>query len=196
MVALVVIVLLVIGWIAFGVVRSNQLAAQRELAADLLKPNQFGCVSSPVRSSLPGVERVVCTSQAHAKEGEAIAYQTDPPYSGTHWPTWVNPGFYTEAQPPEKLVHSLEHGLVVIYYDPARTDEAVLEELRALTRQHRGSWDGVVAVPRSDPKHAIILTAWEHGLRLERYAKEQVEAFVDLFRGRGPENPVRPLTGL
>jgi hypothetical protein len=193
-IALGVGVVAIIGFLVFSVVQSNRMAEQNRVAQELLRPNQYGCTSSPVRAEMPGLEREICKSQGHVAPGEQVAYETDPPLSGQHSGTWVNPGFYEEPQMPEELVHSLEHGHVVIYYDAARLSPEELSAVRALAQKYRGNWDGVVAVPRTDPEHAIILTAWERGLRLTGYDVSLVDQFVDLFRGRGPENPVRPLS--
>jgi len=138
-----------------------------------------------------GVEYVACRSQQHVPDGQRITYETDPPLSGAHYGGWVSPGFFSATQTPERLVHSLEHGHVVIYYDQSNLTAADVEFIRNLTRQFKGDWDGVIAVPRKDANHPVILTAWEHGLRLTAFDSARIDQFVDVFRGRGPENPVR-----
>lgn len=149
------------------------------------------CTPSPIKVSLPGVERVACKSQDHVADGQKITYATDPPLSGSHYNAWLNPGWYEVTQPYERIVHSLEHGHVVIYYDSERLTPEQLKEVRRLTTRYQGDWDGVLAVPRLDSQHPLILTAWEHVLRLSSYDKDRVDQFVDAFRGRGPERPVR-----
>jgi hypothetical protein len=103
----------------------------------------------------------------------------------------VTPGFYKASQPKEKLVHALEHGNIVIYYNQTKLSADEMDALTKLTGKYKGQWDGIVAVPRSDETHAIILTAWEKRLRLAKWDQATIEKFVDAFRGRGPENPVR-----
>lgn len=44
-------------------------------------------------------------------------YKSNPPVSGPHLVTWVKPGIYTEPQQEGELIHSLEHGYVVISYN-------------------------------------------------------------------------------
>lgn len=127
----------------------------------------------------------------HTSPPERVTYQTDPPTSGTHYGTWVRAGLYTEPRPAEELVHNLEHGNVVIWYDPEQTSPEVQASLKDLTQRFPGTWDGVVAVPRTDAEHPVILTAWTQMLRLKEWDQAKAEAFVDAFRGRGPENPVR-----
>jgi Protein of unknown function (DUF3105). len=54
------------------------------------------------------------------------------------------PGFYREETPrPGNLVHALEHGNIVIYYDPVRVSAADQERIRALCEQYFGLFDGV-----------------------------------------------------
>ncbi|HEX6988527.1 MAG TPA: DUF3105 domain-containing protein, partial [Bacillota bacterium] len=110
-----------------------------------------------------------------------------------HYDRPASPQFYEPGQVPAAghLVHNLEHGHIVIYYDPDRTSQEALDHVRDLTERYRGSWDAVVAVPRRQEPYELILTAWQHMLRLETFDRERVDAFVDRFRGRGPENPVR-----
>lgn len=181
-----------IGLYAYGIARNAGPAAGTE--PSMAKKEQDGCIHSPVTVSIPGMERVACTSAAHVREGQQVAYANDPPLGGEHWPSWVAPGFYQAAQPKEKLVHSLEHGHVVIYYNEAKLSAGELAAVKKLTTQYKGQWDGVVAIPRPDSEDAAILTAWEHGLRLAAWDQALVDRFVDAFRGRGPENPVRPLS--
>lgn len=149
------------------------------------------CTPSPIKVDLPGVERVPCKSQDHVQDGQRVTYETDPPLSGSHYNAWLNPGWYEVAQPYERIVHSLEHGHVVIYYDSERLTPEQLKEVRRLTTRYQGDWDGVLAVPRIDSQYPLVLTAWEHVLRLSSYDKERVDQFVDAFRGRGPERAVR-----
>ena len=117
-----------------------------------------------------------------------IDYGTDFPTSGPHAPSPARPGFYDEALPLEPLVHALEHGNIVIYYD--EPGDAAMNLIRGWTDQYQGVWDAVIAVPHEGLGEGIVLTAWQHRLEL---AKLDVRAsfFIDAFRGRGPENRVR-----
>lgn len=150
----------------------------------------------PARS-VPGEEVFPEEGRDHVNPPATLAYKTDPPTSGPHYPNWAPPGFYTDPQPAPLLVHSLEHGNIVIYYDPERTPASVKDRLRQLADQTNrasrsgGMWDGIVVVPRPDPQHQVILTAWRRMLRLTEWNEQQAQAFIDAHRGRGPENPVR-----
>jgi hypothetical protein len=126
---------------------------------------------------------------AHVTPGQAVRYRTDPPTSGPHDPEPTPPGFYDRVQRQEKLVHSLEHGNIVIYYD--RPDPAVLVTLKKWAARYTGQWSGVVVTPYPGIHRAIILTAWRHMLLLDEFDLVPAETFIDSFRGRGPEKPVR-----
>ena len=123
----------------------------------------------------------------HVPEGTAVTYNTDPPTSGTHYPVAQPGGHYTREILPGYLVHSMEHGSVIIYYNPSIT-EAQHNELRAIIEPHLGQFSSVIAVPRNDPDFPIILTAWRHWQRLRTYDINKIRDFIDLFLGEGPEN--------
>lgn len=127
----------------------------------------------------------------HVEEGTQIDYDSEPPTSGPHYPRWANPGLYREDIEPGLLVHNLEHGHIVIYYSPSLLSTEGASKLTDLTDEYTGDWDAVLALPREDSDYELILTAWNHKLELEEYDEEMVDAFVDEYRGRGPENPVR-----
>lgn len=141
----------------------------------------------------PGLQARVVThtdaGRGHINIGTPVQYATDPPTSGVHWPNWTNPGFYERSEPKEKLVHALEHGNVVIYYDQPSAE--ALNQIRSWQRLFTGQWDGLVVVPKQGLGQTIELTAWNKLLRLETWDAPLAAAFIDAYRGRGPENPVR-----
>ncbi|MFZ5815212.1 MAG: DUF3105 domain-containing protein [Bacillota bacterium] len=145
--------------------------------------------ASPARR-IPGLETFPEEGREHVASGTPLIYRTDPPTSGPHYGVATAPGFYAEPQPAGEVVHGLEHGFIAMYYDPADTPAGVVEQLKEYAAMYRGVWDGVVVLPREQPEE-VVLTAWRQMLRLERWDKELAEKFIDAFRGRGPENPVR-----
>ena len=123
----------------------------------------------------------------HVPVGTNIVYPTDPPTCGPHYKEFVaEGGFYASEIPAPYLVHSLEHGGIVIYYSPAVTQEQ-RDHLKSLTDQHPGRYSQIVAVPRDDATYPIILTAWTHRLRLLQYDAARIDAFIALYLGQGPE---------
>ncbi len=147
----------------------------------------------PVPPDIPeGVEFFDNEGHDHLPENSIAFYKTDPPTSGPHSPRWLPPSIYEANETTrELLVHNLEHGNIVIYFNRALLSDAEFKWLSELTHQHIGQWDGILMVARDDKEHPLILTAWRAMLRMKGFDQEKVLKFVDAFRGRGPENPVR-----
>ena len=125
----------------------------------------------------------------HLAPGQSVRYRSDPPTSGIHDPRWTDPGAYQRLQSRERLVHSLEHGMVVIYYDrPAADALATLKDWAGL---YGAPFSGIVLAPKPGLGEAIILAAWRKTLRLDPFEADAAAAFIDAYRGRGPEHPVR-----
>lgn len=72
---------------------------------------------------LPG-EQLADLGREHVPVGTPVKYNSNPPTSGNHYPDWTRKGVYSEAngvydQPKEdgNLIHSLEHGYIVVSYN-------------------------------------------------------------------------------
>lgn len=140
----------------------------------------------------PALARVVTfgsDGRDHLAPGQPYRYADAFPTSGPHDPGWTEPGFYDGPRPPTRLVHALEHGNIVIYYGTPAPE--ILETLKRWAKIYDGQWDGIVVAPKSGLGGAIVLTAWTKVLRLDPFEPEAAAAFIDAFRGRGPERPVR-----
>jgi len=150
---------------------------------------EFLALAAEGTAALSGVRTERSLGRGHLRPGRTRTYPSWFPTSGKHHSIPTGPGFYATPQPPIHLVHALEHGHIVIYYD--KPPDAVLEILRRWTRLYSGHWDGVVATPMSRLGRKIVLTAWTKRLDQAEFDMPSAAAFIDAFRGRGPENPVR-----
>lgn len=128
--------------------------------------------------------------RSHVPFGSEINYNSTPPTTGPHYGSWINPGYYSEEQEPKQLVHSLEHGHVVAYYGND-IPEGEKDMLIDWTREFRNEWAGFIATPFKNAGEGVILTAWRHTLKLDKFDPAIAAAFIDRHRGRGPENPIR-----
>jgi len=144
-------------------------------------------------SLLTDVEQYPSEGRTHVAGGSDVDYARTPPLSGPHYDGTVEAGFYDETQPLGDVVHTLEHGAVVVYYDPGTLTPEAERSLTEWTAAHDGRWSSVVVMPHpeSDPDSAYVLTAWRTELRMDSYDVEVVRAFLAEYLGRGPENPVR-----
>lgn len=150
---------------------------------------QFEALLRAGKGSLDRVKVSPSRGRTHLTAGQRHGYGMSFPTSGPHDPVPTSPGFYDDPQQPEKLVHALEHGHVVVYYD--EPGDAVMAQLEGWTRLFRGHWDGLVAVPYRGLKRKVVLTAWRKRLDMEAFNAADAVRFIDAYRGRGPENPVR-----
>lgn len=152
-------------------------------------PDHFAELVQAGQDKLQAVQTYPSKGRKHVANGTKIDYGTPFPTSGPHWPRPIAPGFYTQPQPLEGLVHSLEHGIVVIYYDQPGSDAQ--RTLRQWTQRFHKPWSGLIAVRHPGLGERVVLTAWRHRLELPRFDPAACAAFIDRFRGRGPEHPVR-----
>lgn len=65
---------------------------------------------------LPG-EKLLQDGRNHLAEESKLDFKFNPPTSGDHYASWIKKGFYGEPRIDGNLVHSLEHGYVIIWYD-------------------------------------------------------------------------------
>jgi hypothetical protein len=68
---------------------------------------------------LPGLETKQ-DGRTHVPEGSALTYNFNPPTGGDHYASWITKGFYDEPRHDGNLVHSLEHGYIIFWYDCER----------------------------------------------------------------------------
>ena len=137
-------------------------------------------------------------SSEHVPTGTPVDYKDAPPAFGAHWneagvaPAPFTKKFYTaEERPPlEALVHNLEHGYTILWYDETiADDDDAVEEIRALADKFDGSDNfrsKFIAAPWTaedengakfpDDQH-IAFTHWSAGGQGETDATKQVGAF-------------------
>lgn len=138
---------------------------------------------------LEQVRTVPDQGNGHLPAGATRNYVEPFPTSGDHAASPARPGFYDREMPKINLVHALEHGNIVIYYDTP--GEAAMDRFKEWTSLYRASWEGVLATKSPGLGEVVVITAWTKMLRLETFDDASAAAFMDLYRGRGPENPVR-----
>jgi len=142
---------------------------------------------------LSSVEQFPSEGRQHVPSSQNLNYTQSPPLSGAHYDTPTQGGFYENAQPAGNIVHALEHGAVVIYYDPAALNDSTRNSLQTFADTHTGTWRSVIVVPNPNEsaQSDYVLTAWRNRMYMDNYDAQTVHAFLSEFLGRGPENPVR-----
>ena len=135
--------------------------------------------------------------RSHVPEGtDPGEHNSSPPTSGTHYATQAFEGFYGADDlesfgefPTGYLIHSLEHGYVIFWYNCELLSEAECEELTDDIERVMGRVGDfkVIAFPWADQDVPVVLTSWERMLRMEEFDPDLAEQFVKNFRNQAPE---------
>ncbi len=120
-------------------------------------------------------------------------YTSLPATSGPHWDTPANWGVYATTQSESQLIHNLEHGGIVIWYDPAQLDAAQISQLtdyvETQVAQGIGGRYKFILSPWAGEELAgpIAVTAWRHLLFLDEVDIGAIDSFVGERYGLAPE---------
>ncbi len=142
-----VVGLVIIGLGAYPLIKQSQVASG-DLETIGVPAGQAGCQE---------VQTEPATGSAnHRPEGERIFYENAPPAFGPHYATPVpmSRKFYTPDDRPqvEYLVHNLEHGYNILWYDETiAEDEDLVNQVRAIAEKFPGA---------SDPRNKFIAAPW------------------------------------
>jgi hypothetical protein len=112
-----------------------------------------------------------------------ITYTEKPPMGGLHNVVWQTCGVYDAPIHNEHGVHSLEHGAIWITYRPGLAADQ-LETLKALAAD-----DFMLLSPYPDLGHAIVATAWNHQLTLDRADDPSLSAFISKYKNNPETTP-------
>ncbi len=138
----------------------------------------------------------------HIPDGEKAEYNSSPPTSGPHYATSANAGIYDEPVPDGNLIHSMEHGAVILWYKPsgnandqsaegtesAKIDILSKQNIERLKQIFSSvSASKKIMVPRDSLDAPIALTSWGRLLKLQTLDEGQIKAFMETNENRGPE---------
>lgn len=137
-----------------------------------------------VAAPRPG-DLVADLGREHVPVGTSVEYNSNPPTSGPHYAQWTKRGVYEEKIEDGYLIHSLEHGYVVVSYKCESSCEGLKTSLKNFYERHKSK--RLIVVPRPSLDTKIALTAWNRILKIDDWDESQVEAFVQAFENRGPE---------
>ncbi|CAN5230958.1 hypothetical protein BH23CHL9_BH23CHL9_05810 [soil metagenome] len=123
-------------------------------------------------------------------------YSSTPGTSGPHWDpsALANWGAYTTPQNESQVIHNLEHGGIVIWYDPERVDTDGVSELTSYVNRQVSAgisgrfkfilspWAGEDELPAP-----IAVTAWRQLLELDEVDTGALDTFSREHYGLAPE---------
>jgi hypothetical protein len=140
------------------------------------------------------------TKRANSREhttslSDRVEYNSNPPTSGKHFEIPAQDGIYGEAPQDETLVHTMEHGRVIIWAKPSLPKNQ-LADIRALVEDDPYQ---MVLVPRANMPYPVAATAWNADpapngtgrlmgcTEVNDKTFDALAAFRDENRSQGPE---------
>ncbi|MGE5463091.1 MAG: DUF3105 domain-containing protein [Syntrophothermus sp.] len=164
-------------WIGVGVV---VMAAIGYLISRTARPAMGE--SFPIMTSSPHIET----------DSDPGQYNSDPPTSGKHYANEANAGFYDEniyKYPAGYLVHNLEHGYVIFWYNCNLLDEAGCSELKSQIKSVMDELGGtkLIAYPWPSINVPLVMTSWGRLQRFEKFDANQAKAFYRANLNNSPE---------
>ncbi len=122
-------------------------------------------------------------------------YSTNPPSGGHHFDTTLPAKFYQESDlaslpkyPEGYLVHNLEHGYVIFWYNCAvpGTDCAALKQsIQNVMNKYGG--DKLIAFPWSSLTVPLAMTTWGQVMYFQKVDEALMGKFVQTNRYQAPE---------
>jgi hypothetical protein len=113
------------------------------------------------------------------------------PASGPHNPTAMPAGVYASPPPIDKMIHSLEHASVEIWYNPSIANSPELAKIRDFYRQ-KANGDHVLVAPFNYPSQGtagkfpsdkqIVFVAWHHLQACGKTSLGAAQSFVGAYR--------------
>jgi hypothetical protein len=118
-----------------------------------------------------------------------VDYKTNPPNSGNHFEFPAQDGVYAPDSAPtiESLVHSLEHGRVIFWYQPKASPE-ILGKLKSLAEED--NYHVVMAPNTRNMPAQVAASSWTRTITCPTVTDKTWDAlrlFRDRYRDQAPE---------
>ncbi len=137
----------------------------------------------------------------HVAEGTPITYNSNPPTSGPHFAMWANYQEFTTPVPRGYLVHSLEHGGVLLLYrcadaascpDVAAGLRKVRDAVPTDSRCDAATRARVVIAPDPGLDVPVAAAAWGWFYKADCVDLPTLQSFAKDRYARGPEDTCAP----
>lgn len=172
------------------------------------KDGATGDASAPVCAEMPPPEKPAAACNVtiesppiagnkHLPEGTAITYCTTPPSSGDHYGNWASFQEYSAPIEWPYLVHSMEHGAVVLLYkcDPPGCPD-VVEQLRKVRDNaaadpvclRSGGTKRFIIAPSTTITTKVAAAAWGKTYQADCVDMPTLETFARDNYAKGPED--------
>lgn len=138
-------------------------------------------------------EAVPVTGANHvAVDSDPGTYNSNPPTSGQHYPNELNTGFYETNNykyPQAYLLHNMEHGYVIFWYNCANLSASACSELKAQIKAVMDKVNNikVIAYPWDSIDVPVAMTSWGRLLKMKTFDAAQALAFYKANLNKAPE---------
>ncbi len=129
-------------------------------------------------------QEITIESRTHVPESTKINYNSNPPAAGEHYGITAHGGIYDKAPADGNLVHSLEHGAVILWYK-ADLPQADIKKLQDIYYNSPGIKK--IMTPRENLDVPVALSSWGRVLKLTTIDEKQIKDFFEVNKDRGPE---------
>ena len=141
-------------------------------------------VTRPEPEELVDVETFADMGGGHLAEGEAPpVYNSSPATSGEHASSPVPCGIVATQVLDQFQVHNLEHGTVIIQYQPDLPET----ELTSLQDYARSKPGHILVAPNPDLSDPVVVTSWRRMLRLDSVDLNTIDVYYGEYVRTGPE---------
>ena len=154
-----------------------------------------------VRGTLPvGSEEILASlGNMHIEQNSPspMTYNSTPPTSGPHYGGIARWGIHADPIRYEQLIHNLEDGGVVVYYQCENGCPELEEQLQEVIALYERAGSHVILVPNDptwtigsnsrqlhqDMETRIALTAWQRIDKFNEFDAERIRSFIDRYEG-------------
>lgn len=158
----------------------------------------FLYLSFRTQAGVAGEETFESLGNNHIEFGSRspINYNSTPPTSGPHYGNLTAWQVYDEPIRYELLVHNMEDGGVIVFYQCEEECPELVEQLTESVEPFISTGRHVVLVPNQpgwsvgngpslheDMGSKIALTAWTKSLKLDEYDADAIEDFIRRYEG-------------
>lgn len=159
------------------------------LAAVVVLVGSFLLISPPRTATSTGsapcsnLQTLDDEGRGHLSPGDTIpAYKSVPPTSGMHNQTWYQTGVYENNVDVTQLIHSMEHGYVILFYNDIPQDQ-----VNQLVNIQRSDPFKLIVAKYTNMPYKVAIAAWTQSQTCEGVNEQAIRSFVAQFRNQGPE---------
>jgi len=140
-----------------------------------------------------GKKIAVMPDRSHVSLGiDPGPYNSDPPTSGRHYAEHFTSRFFgtnSYIYPEGYLVHNLEHGYVIFWYNCDLLSEQQCITLKSQIQDvmNQVNMYKVIAYPWHSIEVPVVMTSWGRMLSMQQFDSQLALAFIDKYQEQSPE---------